>query len=69
MGLSEILKARDNWVLSYNDHPLVSEMYSEYERLLVKRKNFNIGKKTSSEVIIFSDDIAERLEYKQESLF
>ena len=69
LGLSIILKARDNWILSYNNHPAVLEMYSDYERLSVKSRNFRTGKKTGSEVIIFSHDIAERLEYQQQSLF
>ena len=69
LGLSEILKSRKNWILSYNYHPLVCELYRDYERLTLKSRNFNTGKKTSWEVIIFSHDIAERLEYQQQFLF
>lgn len=69
IGLSEILKARDNWVLSYNNHPAVLEMYADYERLTVKSRNFRTGKMTGSEVIIFSHDTAERFEYQQQHLF
>ena len=69
LGLSEILKGRENWILFYNDHPRVRELYEGYERLTLKGRNFNTGKKTSLEVMIFSHDIAERLEYQQQSLF
>ena len=68
LGLSEILKARKNWILCYNDHPFVSDLYRGYERLSVKGRNFNTGKKTTAEVIIFSHDIVERLEYQQQYL-
>ena len=69
LGLSEILKARDNWILSYNYHPLVCDLYRDYERMIVNSRNFNTGRKTSSEVIIFSHDIAEHLGYQQQYLF
>ena len=69
LGLSEILKSRENWILSYNYHPLVCDLYRGYERLTLKGRNFNTGKMTSSEVIIFSHDIAERCEYRQQYLF
>ena len=69
LGLSEILKSRDNWILSYNDHPAVLEIYSNYERLIIKSRNFRTGKMTGSELLIFSHDIAERLEYQQQSFF
>ena len=59
LGLSERLKERENWILSYNNHPVVHDLYKGYPRLTLKSRNFNTGKKTSSEVIIFSHDIAE----------
>lgn len=69
LGLSELLKGRENWILSYNNHPFVREVYKDYARVTTKSRNFKTGKKTASEVIIFSHGIAERLEYKQQYLF
>lgn len=69
LGLSERLKMRSNWILSYNDHRFVCDLYKGYKRLTLKSRNFKTGKKTSSEVIIVSHDIADALEYKPLSFF
>ena len=69
MELNLALRGGDNWILSYNNHPVVSDLYKGYKRLMLKSRNFSTGQKTSSEVIIFSHDIADSLEYKPLSFF
>ena len=64
IGLSQNLIPRENWILFYNDHPLVCDLYEGYPRIALKTRNFNTGKKTNTDFIIFSHDIAERLEYQ-----
>ena len=58
--LAEILKARDNWVLSYNDVPFIHELYAEFgKKSLEMTSGFRRqGKrKKNTELLIFSDDI------------
>ena len=64
IGLSQNLILRENWILFYNDHPLVCGLYEGYPRIALKTRNFNTGRKTNTDLIILSHDIAERLEYQ-----
>jgi DNA adenine methylase len=54
--LSELLKARDKWVLSYNDCPEIRKMYKNYP--IVKPEwTYGMGNsKKSNELIILSKD-------------
>jgi DNA adenine methylase len=56
-GLSEILKNRDNWILSYNDCPEIRELYKGYKILTPSWKYGMSTDKDSKEVIILSHDI------------
>ena len=72
--LSETLKSRDNWILSYSDSDLIRQLYQDYKMLeLVKTSGFRkAGKgKKQHELLIFSHDIAAEIkpQYKQLYLF
>lgn len=58
VGLAKILHNRDNWILSYNDTPFIRDLYSGYKTISMDGNNFTTGKKTSTELLIFSHDIA-----------
>ena len=67
-GLSEILKRRDNWILSYSDHPLIMDLYKGYHIEYPKyvygiHHNF----RPSNEVLIFSSDIDWSISLDRES--
>ena len=68
IGLAGILWERPNWILSYSDRPLIRKLYEGYHTISMKGKNFKTGKKTSKELLIFSHDIACRLQTKPEQL-
>ncbi|MCA9450255.1 MAG: DNA adenine methylase, partial [Candidatus Omnitrophica bacterium] len=56
-GLAEILRDRDNWVLSYDDHSLVQDLYQGH---LCVRPTWRYGmnsSKDSNELLIFSGDL------------
>ena len=55
--LHEILKRRDNWILSYNDCDKVREMYKDHNIVNLKWKYGMSNDKSSKEVLILSDDI------------
>lgn len=67
--LAAVLKGIDNWILSYNDSVVIRSLYAEYERIAMVGRNFSTNRKTSTELLIFSHDIGEQLEYQQELLF
>lgn len=67
--LAEILKNRDNWILSYNDAETIRTLYAEYLKIVMLGRNFSTNRKTSTELLIFSHDIGERLNYQQQYLF
>lgn len=55
--LARLLKRREQWILSYNDCPLVRELYQGY-RFVPLNWSYGMGKnKTSNEVLILSPDI------------
>ena len=54
--LAEILKKRDNWVLSYDDNPIIQDLYENYNKIYVQRKT----RYTADELLIFSDDLKYR---------
>ena len=59
--LAEILRGRDRWVLSYNDHHSIRRLYRGYCTIITKRRS-QLGKRNIKEVLIFSNDIAGRAE-------
>lgn len=65
--LRAMLANRDNWIMTYNDIPFIRNLYSDFRHLEIKRRNDCWGK-NKNELLIFSHDIAERLEYKQLTL-
>ena len=52
LALSRLLKARDSWVLSYNDCPAVRDLYSGYEILTPSWTYGMANDKRSREVLI-----------------
>ena len=60
--LSDILRKRSNWILSYNDHPLIRELYSEFQILTPSWKyGISNESKYSKEVLIISPEIESKL--------
>jgi len=59
-GLAEILKNRDNWILSYNDCDEIHDLYDGYSFHYPEWKYGMSNDKKSREVLIFSDDLAEK---------
>lgn len=53
-GLSELLKKREHWILSYNDCELIREMYEGFHILTPNWKYGMSNDKSSKEVLIFS---------------
>ena len=60
--LAGILNERENWLLSYNDHPTVDALYSDYEQLEIKRHS-GFGGKWHTERLIFSHDLWESYQH------
>jgi DNA adenine methylase len=54
MELHEILKARDNWILSYNDCEAVRELYKEFKIVSLDWKYGMSKDKKSSEILILN---------------
>jgi DNA adenine methylase len=59
--LAQILKTRNNWILSYNDCPFIRELYQEYKFFTPSWKYGMSANKNSKEVIIISHDLAKKL--------
>ena len=55
--LYEYLKDRKNWILSYNDDPLVYEMYSDFHIQEFKSRNFKDQTKEGVDTLIFSKEL------------
>lgn len=55
--LCEILKSRNRWVLCYNDHPLIREMYKDYRITPIKWSYGMSKNKNSNEIILQSNEI------------
>lgn len=58
--LCDMLKKRDNWILSYNDCTTIADMYKDYKILYPTWQYGMSSNKKSKEVLILSKDI-ERL--------
>ncbi len=58
-GLAELLKKRDNWILSYNNSKEIHDIYSDFTILYPDWKYGMSNNKTSREVLILSHDIAK----------
>lgn len=58
-GLAEILRDRDNWILSYNNSKDVDRLYDGYVKIYPDWKYGMSNDKSSREVLIFSHDIAK----------
>ena len=73
-ALNEILKSRDNWILSYGhipQAPYVKLAYEDYHMLEFSRTsafNNSIQKSNATELLIFSHDIAEIVKSQPEQL-
>jgi DNA adenine methylase len=52
LDLANILKSRDNWILSYNNCPEILQLYSEYDILYPKWKYGMSQDKDSKEILI-----------------
>jgi DNA adenine methylase len=61
--LAKILKARRNWVLSYNDCEDIRELYRGFKIMTPNWKYGMSNDKTSKEVLIFSDDLESQTRY------
>jgi len=59
-GLAEILHNRDNWILSYNDCDKIHDLYDGFTFYYPEWKYGMSSNKKSREVLIFSDDLAEK---------
>ncbi len=59
-GLAKILKNRDNWILSYNDCSQIDKMYDAFEFYYPKWKYGMSNNKNSREVLILSNDLADK---------
>ena len=60
-GLADILHSRDQWILSYNDCPLVRDLYSEYKLITPEWTYGMSNRKSSNEALILSKDLVELL--------
>ncbi|WP_100182953.1 DNA adenine methylase [Candidatus Nitrosotenuis aquarius] len=56
-GLAEILKKRNNWILSYNNSREIHEIYSDYTILYPDWKYGMSNNKKSREILILSHDL------------
>jgi len=56
--LCHILRQRSSWVLSYNDCPLVRDLYRGYRTIIPSWKYGMSANKSSNEVLIFSSDLS-----------
>ena len=60
--LADFLENHNNWALSYDDHQLIHDLYSDYLRIPIKRKStFRVDGKNpmKTELLILSHSIAE----------
>ncbi len=66
-GLSELVLPRSNWIMSYNDCPLVRNLYGSLDIQPVKwtyhMKAGQDANRKSSEVLIFSKDLGRKVDY------
>ena len=67
--LAEILRSRENWILSYNDSEVIRTLYADYLKISMAGRNFSTNRITSTELLIFSHDIAKRLVSQQQYFF
>lgn len=56
IDLAKFVSSRENWVLSYNNHPFVRSLYSDYKRVTQSVAG-NGGNKPDSELIILSEKV------------
>jgi DNA adenine methylase len=56
-GLYDILRKRDNWILSYNDCPEIRKLYAKFHMIFPVWKYGMSNDKASREVLIFSADL------------
>ena len=57
-GLREVLQNRKQWLLSYSDHELMSELYADYRRVKIRcTHSLHYGSRVSHELLILSDDL------------
>ena len=56
--LAEILTSRDRWILSYNDCPLVRDMYTGFPIVGIEWTYGMNNDKKSNEIVILSNDLA-----------
>lgn len=57
--LAETLKTHEDWILCYNEHPLIRELYDDYPSIVID-KHSGIANKWGREQIIFSHSVAEK---------
>ena len=57
-GLAECLKTKNNWILTYNDTPLIRKLYSNYKSFRPSWQ-YALTKRDSNELFILSHDLAE----------
>lgn len=55
--LAELLYKRDNWFMSYGDHPLIRKLYSGYT-IIEPKWAYGIGQKKSKEILVLSHNLA-----------
>ena len=66
--LFEVLTYKDNWVLSYNDVPLIQSLYKKYKKIEVMKKSGMTNCKNKKELLILSPDIAETIRQQESTL-
>lgn len=57
-GLAEVLRKRDQWILSYNDCEEIRKMYRKFKMITPDWKYGMSNNKNSKELLIFSKDIS-----------
>ena len=60
--LANILHKRNNWILSYNDAPIIMELYKDCHKIDIMIQNSMCPNKQTHELLIFSDDLRENVE-------
>lgn len=58
-GLANSVRGKNQWLMSYNDHPDIRELYSGY-RIISPEWTYGMGnKRESREILILSNDLPE----------
>jgi DNA adenine methylase len=53
-GFAEEIKKKNNWVISYNPHPTILELYKDYEIVYPEWTYGMSADKTSKEILVLN---------------